>query len=257
MAPLKQLTEKIEPFIKMKKKFLNTITTIIFLGLTTLMLVGCKKEKDDLNEDFTYVLIGNGGIEVTPTSGTGFHTWDFGGIGRAVQGTGESKKFYYKQNGTYTIKHVIDNTKNSKEKTIQVTISDVPSKVKISYAKLIGFEALDPFGNPWDSDATDPDIIFVYKANNVVQYTSSTTANVSTSQLPLINNPTSPIEVTDLTNSYINIYCTDDNTSSTFAIGGVEMSLINHIAACSNCGSVIYPVKYSNASFEIGLEWLP
>lgn len=247
----------------MKTSFWGTITTVILLSLTTLLLVGCKKDKDNLNEDFTYILVGNGGIEVTPISGTGFHTWDFGGTGREVKVAGESKKFYYKQNGTYTIKHVVDNTQNSKEKAIQVTVTDVPSKVKITYAKLLEFNLLDPLGNPWDSDDTNPDIVVVYMVNGIEVYTSSIHSNYSTSQLPLINVPSSAIEITNLTNAYFNVHCRDDNTSSIYPIGGVDMSLINNISACSNCGGESYPTIYygagsvTNKNFEIGLEWLP
>lgn len=251
----------------MKNNFLNTITTIIFLSLTTL-LVGCKKEEEEIIiADFTYTTIPNGGIEVTFT-GNGNAYWDFGGPGIKV-GSGKTVKYYYEKDGDYIVTLTSKNsagTKN-KDKSQSISINGVPTKVKITAVKLTNFRPTNSDGNPWNNNGRGPDVKFVFRSIAGNEDLTNTYPNLTTDKLPLYVELNFP-KVFNLSGegSLFSVYCYD-NTYTSEAIEKVEVTVINITATaiCSdNCGITIYPTTYTSNSFysdygriELTLEWLP
>jgi hypothetical protein len=262
----------------MKKNFLNTITTIILLSLTTL-LIGCKKDKEITNTisaDFSVTEIGNGGVKIIVTNFTtsGNYKFDFG------DGTSASNlsslnfngtyTYYYKTSGTFSITlncsaNDFSSSSNSAtisdEKTNSITIGSVPSSVKVKYLKLKDFPSTNN-GKPWDEDASGPDIQFFYinvattfkEVFNQTPYPNATTAI-----LPLsLSIDTTSFNINTLVLTFA---CIDyDSPSSSDFISSLSLN----VKESSRQGTTyqpgntnVYPPKIENSYIEVGLEWLP
>lgn len=197
----------------MKINFPGTITTIILFSLTTLMLVGCKKEKDPIGEaDFTYELLPMGGIKVTFT-GTGIPvSWNFGGAVRVTKNnvhsfvkSGEvsvgaaTKEItaYFEKDGAYniTLRSQLNSTSAIDEKSLNIQISGTPNAFILKRVTLLGFSPYKLNGTPWDNGLSGPDITFAYQAfgvaNPMLNYISPTHSDITTEDLP-INHSLSP-----------------------------------------------------------------
>jgi PKD repeat protein len=245
----------------------------IFFKITLLLVISsglgsCKKEQEEkIIADFTYTTIPNGGIEVSFT-GNGNAYWDFGGPGIKV-GSGKTVKYYYENDGNYVVTLTSKNSAGTKNegKSQSISISGVPTKVKITAIKLTNFRPTNSSGNLWNNDDTGPDVKFTFSSIVGNEDLTNTYPNLTTNELPLFVSLTIP-KIFNLSGegSLFSVYCYDD-TYTTEAIEKVDVSIINITAkaSCSDaCGITIYPQYFTSNSFynnfgriELTLEWLP
>ena len=223
----------------------------------------CKKNKDpEAVADFTYRLLEHGGVEVT-FKGKGSPIWDFGGAGAQV-GSGDIVKFYYKQNGVYTIKLTssLSATGSTKDKQESILITDVPTKLRIKYFNIESFSTLDYNNQLWDADASGPDIIFGYYSSFVFNPLTSTYSNLQQNQLPLNYNLVSNLDF-NFTEPLIQFYAEDDDSpSANTTFVSIQITPSDYTSFCSPCNSEIYPTTFNNSSntkvkMKVGVEWLP
>ena len=139
----------------------NKIYIILLAIVCSVSFLSCKKDKEEKPvADFTYIYIDQGGVQLTP-NGKGDYTWNFGGDGKQ-QGTSNPAVFYYKQNGTYTVKLTASLNGETVNKETIITITGVPTKISITNITLLQYRDNNNSNNPWDNDATGPDIKFQY-----------------------------------------------------------------------------------------------
>src|SRR5690606_11915854 len=129
------------------------------------------------------------------------------------------------------------------------------ASVKVKYLKLKDFPSTNN-GQPWDEDASGPDIQFFY--SNVV-FNQTPYHNATTAILPLsLSIDTTSFDINTLV---ITFACIDyDSPSSSDFISSLNLN----VKESSRQGTTyqpgntnVYPPKIENSYIEVGLEWLP
>ncbi len=246
----------------------NTFIIILIIA-TGSFFIGCKKEKEDKPvADFTYTLVENGGVEIVFTGkGTG-QQWDLGGEGE-YDYTSNKTKFYYKKNGTYRISLKVQDThtgKNKDEKTVEVTISGVPTKVRFTYITLKNYPDVNPADNSaWDSDGSAPDVTFGYINAEDAGYSSGNInstpiEDLAKSSLPYQYFIPTALDFVFSLGPLITLKAYETDGTSGYTIMTSTQAGIHPEYYLPGTATIeeypIYPSSITNGDFEIGLLWL-
>jgi hypothetical protein len=250
------------------------------------MLASCKKDEDTFVEtaDFTITMGENGRVDfraVQDKTDNITYDWYMGDGNEYTSNPPQGIFHYFKKNGTYKVKLVVNSNASDKfkEQEYEVTINNVPNRAKVNYFKLIDYVNT----KTWDDDNSGPDLYFYLLGkgvpNNKIKYQSTVYPDITTNLLSIQINTAGLFVFRDnfinelYTDTTLIFAAMDDDGKGFLGGGGTTDDIIattgnitfsnltgideaNREQDPSLAFKSEYITSYNSSTFSIGLNWM-